>query len=76
MKYDWFDEYFNNLFPEPEKYNYTPDKIAKRIDRTSQTIYNALRSSQLEGMKLGKNKGTWIIPKKALYKWLAGSMDA
>jgi hypothetical protein len=71
----WFPEIFEAIFHEPENYLYTPDQIAHRVKRTPQTIYNALGCFNLEGMKVGKNKGTWLVPKKAVRMWLLGGVN-
>lgn len=71
----WFPEYFEKVFPEDETYHYAPSEIASKIGRATTTIYRALGSFRLEGMKAGMNTGTWLIPKPALRKWLVGSLS-
>jgi len=71
----WFPEHFDRLFPEDESYHYAPSEIAHKLQRNTTTIYRALNSLRLEGMKAGMNSGSWLIPKPALRKWLLGSAN-
>ena len=66
MKPTWFDEHFENMFPEDETYNYAPTEIATRLQKSRGFVYCALQNLHLEGIKTG----SWIIPKKAVYHWL------
>jgi hypothetical protein len=63
---EWFEEWFDRLFPVEEE-PYGPLLVASRLKVNKNVVYRALLSGELEGIKC---IGRWVIPRRALKKWL------
>jgi len=69
FKPEWFDAWFERNFGYKE--TYSPVEIARKLNRSPEFIYRALRRAELENFRLGSR--TYVVPREALRKWLLES---
>ena len=64
----WFDDWFEETFPEPDGAGYTGRELARLLGRSTDTVYAALYAGALEGSRVS-GRG-WLIPRPAVRLWL------
>lgn len=65
----WFDDWFAETLPEPEKpAGYRGKEIATHLGLSPDAVYAALYDGRLEGLR-ATGRG-WLVPRPAVRLWL------
>lgn len=69
---DWFDAWFDDLFPEEDGPTYPPKYIWLTLDWNYQRVYRAIRTGELMALRVTPTDtySTYEVPREALRAWL------